>query len=69
MPVLTDTADMKNPGAFRYPHQGDPKPKPGTRVMLIRADKTHVVGEWTDNCVAWAPRSAADRLRDKKEAA
>lgn len=71
MPILTDPVskppDMKTPGAFRYPSLGDQKPLPSTKVMLIRADGSHGVGEWTDDCKAWAPRTAADRRRDAKK--
>jgi hypothetical protein len=71
MPILSDP-DMKHPGAMRYPHLGDPKPKPNTRVMLIRADGSHGAGVWTDDCKAWSPQTAAEKRRyaaKQKEAA
>lgn len=49
--------------SLRYPSLGDPKPRPGQRVMLVKPDGKHESGTWTDDCKAWAPLHAAERKK------
>lgn len=50
--------------SWRYPSLGDPLPRAGQEVMLIKADGKHERGVWTDDCKAWALLHAKDRKKE-----